>query len=87
MPSGKHNLFSVTKPQQNGWALKGDEEKMELTKGKSKVVFDIVIKTPKGAVCMMYFRRASGGGAEIGNAGVSMMDTHTQLGHCHEDAV
>ena len=87
MLNGKYNLFSVTKLQQNGWALKGDEEKMELTKGKSKVVFDIMIKMPKGAVCAMYFRRTSGSGAKIRNVGISIMDAHAQLGHCHEDTV
>ena len=87
MPNGKYNLFSITKLQQNGWALRGDEEKMELTKGKSKVMFDIVIKMPKGAVYAMYFRRTSSGGTEIRNVGISIMDAHTQLGHCHEDAV
>ena len=87
MLNGKYNLFSVTKLQQNGWALRGDEEKMELTKGKSKVVFDIVIKMLKGAVYTMYFWQASGGGTKIGNAGVSIMDAHAQLRHCHEDAV
>jgi hypothetical protein len=39
--SVKFNLFSLTKRQKDSWLLNGDSEKIWITKGEHKIVFDI----------------------------------------------
>jgi hypothetical protein len=39
--SAKFNLFSLTKRQKASWLLNGDSEKIWITKGEHKIVFDI----------------------------------------------
>jgi hypothetical protein len=39
--SAKFNLFSLTKRQKAGWLLNRDSEKIWITKGEHKIVFDI----------------------------------------------
>ena len=62
----KFNMFSLTNRQKDGWVLHGNDKAIWLTKGKNKVVFDIVIHTHKGLVFAMYIKRH----AEIGCVGV-----------------
>jgi len=58
LPTGKFNLFSLTKLMNNGWILGGDHETMWLTKGKRTVTFDIKIPTPIGdVVCNVFQKR------------------------------
>ena len=57
VPSSQFNLFSLSAMQLKGWILGGNMNSTWITKGKAKLVFDIVIPTRKGAVYCMYFRR------------------------------
>ena len=56
-PSSEFNLFSLTKRLDDGWTLGGDSDIFWISKGDKKVVFDIKIKTPKGAIFAAYFKR------------------------------
>jgi hypothetical protein len=53
VPDNKFNLFSITKRLNSGWKLGGDEKSMWLSKGKNKVVFDLMIKTKGGYIFAM----------------------------------
>ena len=53
MPTGKLNLFSVTKLLKEGWNLRGDSEKVILTSDNKTITFDIVIPTTKGLLFAM----------------------------------
>jgi len=85
IPTSKFNLFSSSKRQLNGWLLHGDDKKIWLTKGGAKVVFDIVIRTRKGAVFCGYFKRKSSD--EIGATALKMSvkQAHNKLGHMSEE--
>ena len=48
LPKMGFNLFSCTKMQKKGWKLSGDNKNIMLTKGQSKIVFDIPISTMNG---------------------------------------
>jgi hypothetical protein len=57
LPSGKFNLFSLTKMHKQGWLLHGNKEKIWLTKDSQTVTFDMVIPTNKGLLFALYFKR------------------------------
>ena len=56
-PSAEFNLFSLTKRLDEGWTLGGNKDIIWISKGDKKVVFDIKIKTPKGAIFAAYFQQ------------------------------
>jgi len=56
LPTGHFNLFSVTKLTKAGWQLHADLKQLWLTKDQNKIVFDIVIPTPKGMLYAMYLK-------------------------------
>ena len=92
LPDGKFNLFSVSRLQNEGWLWQGDKDCIWMTKEKGKVVFDIKIPTPKGAVYAMYFKRLSvqgehANGATDGGLKLTIEQAHACLGHIGEDAV
>jgi hypothetical protein len=53
----KFNLFSLMKRQKAGWFLNGDSEKIWITKGEHKIVFDIWIETPEGLIFALYHKQ------------------------------
>ena len=55
--NSKFNLFSISAMIKKGWKLNGDNKKLELTKDKQKLVFDIKINTPKGILFCMHVKR------------------------------
>ena len=57
VPTGKYNLFSVTKRLKNGWTMQGDTEALTLSKGKNQVRFDIILNSDKGRLYCGYFKR------------------------------
>ena len=87
--SGRFNLFSVSRLQQEGWLLGGDKTAIWLTKsGQPRLVFDIVVPTKTGAVYAMYIKRANT--QEHNQVGVpetkiSIQQAHDMLGHPNED--
>ena len=48
IPAANFNLCSLTERQKEGWNIHGDDRPIWLTKGSSKVMFDIMINTPRG---------------------------------------
>jgi hypothetical protein len=76
LPTGKFNLFSLTKMQKSGWLLHGNNKAIWLTKEGSNITFDIIILTPEGMVFAMYFNRNE----EIANVNVNGIGP-TVLGH------
>eukprot|EP00957_Ditylum_brightwellii_P078036 5931877-Ditylum_brightwellii.AAC.1 len=52
-----YNLFSITKHLKNGWTLHGNSSAIWVTKGESKLVFDIVIPTKEGLIYAVYIKR------------------------------
>ena len=92
LPDGKFNLFSVSRLQNEGWLLHRDKNCIWMTKEKGKIVFDIKIPTPKGAVYAMYFKRLSvqgelANGTTDGGLKLTIGQAHACLGHIGEDAV
>ena len=92
LPDGKFNLFSVSSLQNKGWLLHGDKDCIWMTKEKGKIVFDIKIPTPKGAVYAMYFKCLSvqgelANGTTDGGLKLTIGQAHARLGHIGEDAV
>jgi hypothetical protein len=64
---GNFNLFSVTRLQKKGWTLTGNEDYIKLQKGGKSLLFNIVINTPKGALCEGKLIR-KGGDEVVGGA-------------------
>jgi hypothetical protein len=64
-PEGRFNLLSISKFQQEGWFLCGDEEKIWLTKGDQTLVFDIKISTRKSVLYCAYLKRDGCDGIEL----------------------
>ena len=92
LPDGKFNLISVLRLQNEGWLLHGDKDPIRMAKDKGKIVFDIKIPTPKGAVYAMYFKRLSvqgelANGTTDGSLQLTIGQAHACLGHIGEDAV
>ena len=79
-PGMKCNVFSITKMQMNGWKLGGDENAIWLTKGTEKLMFDIKIKTKKGVIFCLYFKRKSRID-EVSAVSISGIKAHEILGH------
>jgi hypothetical protein len=57
MPNTKFNLFSISQRAQKGWKVEINKKEMTLTKGDQRVIFDIIIPTPKGALYCIYIKR------------------------------
>jgi hypothetical protein len=59
LPTGMFNLFSLSVMQRRGWLLYGDVKKIWLEKVGNKIVFNLMVPTPKGVVYCMYLNRHS----------------------------
>ena len=55
--NGQFNLFSISKMMKQGWELSGSQKEMVISKGKNRIVFDIVIPTTEGVLYAIYHRR------------------------------
>ena len=90
-PKYNFNLFSAARCLMQGWSMQGDKESITLVSadGKHKIKFDLVVRTPKGAVFATVFKR----GAEVSAAGIvkpakltkpakiTLQQAHSKLGH------
>eukprot|EP00957_Ditylum_brightwellii_P038486 2908660-Ditylum_brightwellii.AAC.1 len=56
LPQAGYNLSSITKQPEEGWAPGGCIEAIWIAKGKQKNMFNINIKTPKGAIFAIYLK-------------------------------
>ena len=56
-PEANFNLFSITRRLRQGFKLGGDMNSIWLEKKGKKIVFDIVIPTPKGAIYCANLKR------------------------------
>ena len=72
LPTGKFNLFSLSKMMKLGWTMGGDANSIWLKSGDMKIVFDILIPTPKGALYVMYMKRTGGIKNEMASAAVDI---------------
>jgi hypothetical protein len=86
LPTGKFNLFSISKMLTLGWTMGGDKTAIWITKGSMKIVFDIIIPTPKGALYVMCMKRTGGNKNEMANAAMTIVAAHDRHGHGSEDA-
>ena len=83
-PHYNFNLFSISKCMRQGWTVTGNASGMVLTSPdkKSKLVFDIVIPTPKGCIfASLLIRKQDIAAAEVGvegGIGQSTSNVHTQ---------
>jgi hypothetical protein len=59
LPTGMFNLFSLSIMQRRGWLLYGDVKKIWLEKWGNKIMFDLMVPTPKGVVYCMYMNHHS----------------------------
>jgi hypothetical protein len=89
LPTGQFNLFSLTKMTTNqGRILGGDDKGIWLTKGGQKLLFDIVIPTPKGMLFAMYIKREIGkemAQTMVDENSIPIQLAHDRLGHSHKD--
>jgi hypothetical protein len=94
LPTGKFDLFSLTKMQNNGWLLHGNDKTIWLTKGEDKIIFDIIIPTPEGMVFAVYFNRNeeivsmdvnTTGPTEVAPVTMSIVQAHAKFGHTNEE--
>jgi hypothetical protein len=85
----KFNLFSLTKRQKAGWLLNRDSEKIWITKGEHKIVFNIRIETPEGLIFALYHKQkeveVNAAGPEQATKNLSIKKAHELLGHMNED--
>jgi hypothetical protein len=83
LPTGKFNLFSLTKMTRNqGWILGGDDKGIWLTKGDQKLLLYIAIPFA------MYIKRDIGkemAQAMVNEKSIPIQLAHDRLGHPHED--
>jgi hypothetical protein len=86
-PKFNFNLFSAARCLSQGWTMSGSKKDITLTSpcGTHKIVFDIVVHTPKGAIFATMLKRQQ----EFANAEVkatlrpiSLKEAHAKLGHC-----
>eukprot|EP00957_Ditylum_brightwellii_P191647 14591060-Ditylum_brightwellii.AAC.1 len=91
MPSDGYFLFSLSKRLKSGWTLGGDSNTIWIAKGSAKITFDIKIKTPKGAIFALYFKRKGATSEEVLAIGtdkkrpIKANVTHALIGHMNED--
>jgi hypothetical protein len=55
LPNGSFNLFSLTQLTTKGWILSGNKSSIWFEKGQNKVIFALMIATPRGMMFAMYF--------------------------------
>ena len=93
IPNLAYNMFSMTKMMRQGWILGCNKEAMWLSKGKNKLVFDIVMPTAEGCVFAIYMTRKRN--EELANAvtdwesaikPITMQQAHDRLGHMSKQA-
>eukprot|EP00956_Cyclotella_meneghiniana_P014217 scaffold21223_cov41-Cyclotella_meneghiniana.AAC.1 len=89
-PKMNYNLFSLSRMLVNGWTIvKGSAEGISIGNSEGDVIhFDIVVKTPRGAIFVAHFVRDSEVGAASTDAGTSMniKKAHALLGHGDEES-
>jgi hypothetical protein len=93
-PQAKFNLLSIPALMKKGWILSGTKKALILEKNKKKVVFDIVINTPKGMLfCMRIKRNISEIGAvkvdtvtKVKKKSESINKLHAKMGHINEES-
>jgi len=87
LPTGHFNLVSMPKLTKAGWQLHADL--LWLTKDQNKIVFDIVIPSPKGMLYAMHLKcdtNIAGISADV-KVKMTVQQAHSLLGHCNEEAM
>lgn len=89
LKGANYNLCSIASMLQNGWKLSGDSTMLKLNKGGDEILFDIVIKTTKGALYCGYFERTTAtevNNIATGQININVQRAHQVLGHNNETA-
>ena len=88
LKNSNYNLFSLSKLLNSGWKMQGDATKVVMSKGSMILIFDIVIKTTKGALFCARLKRkevaVAGANAELTKS-MSIDKAHRLLGHADEE--
>jgi hypothetical protein len=81
------NLLSGTRMLSLGYNLSASKDTFVFTKGKVRMVCDLIIKTSKGKLYGIYLKRVAVGTSETTNVSVtrSIKTAHCMLGHKNED--
>ena len=84
----KFNLFSLSKMQRDGWLLFGNKEAIWITKGNTRLDFDIRIETEEGYIYALYHKRTNkvtneSSVAVIGRnkSKMTLKEAHGKFGH------
>ena len=88
IPDANFNLFSITRRLKQGFKLGGDVNSIWLEKNGRRIVFDVVIPTPKGAIYCAYLKRrnAEVASASKSNKVISVNLAHQIFGHGDESS-
>jgi len=86
IPEANFNLFSITRRLRQGFKLGGHNNSIWLEKNSKKIVFSIVIPTPKGAIYCAYLKRKNVevASASKANKVISVNLAHQIFGHGDE---
>ena len=86
-PKSNFNLFCIGKAIKKGWKLSGDQEGLVLTKGNSKLVFDIKITIENGIIFCAYLLREYEIAVVLASTGTTMSieKLHMMTGHHDEE--
>ena len=80
LPTGRHNLWSISKMLQDGWTMAGDSTKIVLNKNGLSIIFDIVVPTTIGCLyCLKFIRHTQ----EATCIGIKHPDCHVDLEVLH----
>ena len=91
-PDSEYNLFILTKRLIAGYILGGDWHSIWIIKGNKKIVFDIKVLTPKGAIFAVYFKRKLLGNGEMAAVGaernklINANAVHALVGHMNDES-
>jgi hypothetical protein len=87
LPTANFNLFSITQMTAKGWILGGNDKCIWIEKGQRKVVFDMMIPTPRGVIHAMYFNRGTEvSGTATDKTTMTIQQAHERVGHPSKDA-
>ena len=91
LSKGCHNLWNISKMLLNGWSMKGDYNKIVLTRDGISIVFDIVAPTTTGCLYCLRFTCDTQEDLHIGIKRLAPLATlevlHARLGHMNTAAV
>ena len=77
-PEMRCNVYSLTMKLLKGWQLHGNKDSIWNTKGKAKLCFDIKLKTKRGVIYCMFFKR------QLTPTEIASVSLRLELGTAHD---